>query len=287
MAPRRKSAEYRRTQLQHPELRRRRALGRSRPASYGSCSSSCYAPIPDFNAFCLAYFPETQRLFAAGMDRQAKTSLLLEREEHAAVLRRVRGERPKDQQTSQAIWRALLRLDRDTQWGALLSSLDDAQHLNQLVLVHGHKDQNLPLFVRRIEEHLRDKASSLVVQVPLKLAAATAQTGVKWGLHLAADPPRQDRSRARDARRAARPSDGGGAASHCPCGARQSVAVAEHFDPCASAGTQGVPDGSASRDAVRLPTGHGATAAGVPRGGAVHAAVGARTRARPTGKTRR
>lgn len=138
----------------------------------------------DFNAFCLDYFPQTQRLFATGMDRQAKTSLLLEREDHAAVLRRIRGERPQDQQTSQVIWRALLRLDRDTQWGELLRSLDDAQHLNQLVLVHGNKDQNLRLFVRRIEEHLRDKASSLVVEVPLKLAAAVAETGVKWGLHL-------------------------------------------------------------------------------------------------------
>lgn len=138
----------------------------------------------DFNAFCLDYFPETHRLFAAGMDRQAKTSLLLEREDRAAVLRQVRGQRPEDQQTNQAIWRALLRLDRDTQWGALLNSLDDAQHLNQLVLVHGHKDQNLQLFVRRIEEHLRDKARSLVIQVPLKLAAAIAESGAKWGLHL-------------------------------------------------------------------------------------------------------
>jgi hypothetical protein len=138
----------------------------------------------DFDAFCLDFFRETHRLFSLGMDRQAKMTMLLQREDHAAILRKVRGERPQDQQTRQAVWSALLRLDRDQQWGTLLSSLDGAEHLNQLVLVHGHKDQNLPLFVRRIEEYLRDKARSLVIQVPIKLAAVTAQSGVKWGLHL-------------------------------------------------------------------------------------------------------
>jgi hypothetical protein len=49
----------------------------------------------DLDAFCLDYFDDTHRRFAAGMDRVAKTNLLLQIEEPTAILGRLRDHAPK------------------------------------------------------------------------------------------------------------------------------------------------------------------------------------------------
>ncbi len=158
----------------------------------------------DADAFCLDHFPETYRQFSSGMDRQRKVNHLLERErpEEVFALLRTYQKQPTvsvvppsssvpsiqpatAQQTKQAVWRALLRLDRITQWKDLVASVSEPSHCNQLVLLSGCWDQNVSLFLRRIEEHLREHVpSSRVIEVPLKLSSEPAKTGARWGIHL-------------------------------------------------------------------------------------------------------
>ena len=154
----------------------------------------------DADAFCQDHFFETYQQFSEGMDRQRKVNILLEREnpeEVFSVLRTYQGRRvppppppppptgdePKD--AKQALWRALLRLDRIKQWKELVTSVSDPSAGNQLVLLGATWDQNLALFVRRIEEHLSEHVPTCrVVEVPLQLSSDPAKTGARWGIHL-------------------------------------------------------------------------------------------------------
>lgn len=159
----------------------------------------------DADAFCEDHFFETYQQFSEGMDRQRKVNILLEREnpeEVFSVLRTYQGrqvsqplpptlapappltgDEPKD--AKQALWRALLRLDWGKQWKELVTSVSDPRAGNQLVLLAGTWDQNLALFVRRIEEHLSEHVPTCrMVEVPLLLSAESAKTGARWGIHL-------------------------------------------------------------------------------------------------------
>jgi len=159
----------------------------------------------DADAFCQDHFFETYQQFSAGMDRQRKVNILLKREnpeEVFSVLRTYQGrqvsqplpptiapappptgDEPKD--AKQALWRALLRLDRIKQWKELVTSVSDPSAGNQLVLLAGKWDQNVALFVRRIEEHLSEHVPTCqVVEVPLCLSSDPAKTGARWGIHL-------------------------------------------------------------------------------------------------------
>lgn len=159
----------------------------------------------DADAFCEDHFFETYQQFSEGMDRQRKVNILLEREnpeEVFSVLRTYQGrqvsqplpptiapappptgDEPKD--AKQALWRALLRLDRIKQWKELVTSVSDPSAGNQLVLLGATWDQNLALFVRRIEEHLSEHVPTCrVVEVPLQLSSDPAKTGARWGIHL-------------------------------------------------------------------------------------------------------
>ena len=49
----------------------------------------------DLNAFCLDYFPQVKRLFAAGMDTEQKRSLLLEKEDSARIWAELQTAEPK------------------------------------------------------------------------------------------------------------------------------------------------------------------------------------------------
>ncbi len=146
----------------------------------------------DFDAFCLDYFPEARSRFANNMDRVAKINLLFEQVSSDTVLRRLESTQPTALarlqasilKRKQAVWSALLRLDRYHQWGELVSSLQDASTVNRLLILHGDERQNVGLFVRRIEDYLAEDARCSVVHVPLRMVGATATSGTEWCEHL-------------------------------------------------------------------------------------------------------
>jgi len=88
-------------------------------------------------------------------------------------------------ETKQAVWNALLRLDRIKQWNSLVTSISDPNKESQLVLLSGSWDQKISLFIQRIEEHLREHIpTSEVIKVPLQLSSDPATNAARWGIHL-------------------------------------------------------------------------------------------------------
>lgn len=151
----------------------------------------------DGNAFCLDHYPDTHAQFSDGMNRQQKVSLLMEREEPEAIFAKLREYRspapssasPRPSAGQQAarrtLWRALLRLDRIKQWDTLVTRVSDPNQLNQLAILSGAWNQNVGLFVRRIEEHLHEHIPGCqVIEVPLQAESSPATSGDRWGIHL-------------------------------------------------------------------------------------------------------
>lgn len=99
----------------------------------------------------------------------------------ARAARTERDERPPGKR--RAAWSALLRLDRFEQYGWLLGS-QQSHPINQLVLIHGRPEQNVALFVQRIEEYFRDDARSELITVPMVRDGSRAVRGTTWGVHM-------------------------------------------------------------------------------------------------------
>lgn len=81
-------------------------------------------------------------------------------------------------------WSALLQLDREQQYGKLLMDTIQDRASNRLVILHGQPEQNVTLFIKRVEEFLRDDAGCEVLNVPMVQNASRARSAATWGLHL-------------------------------------------------------------------------------------------------------
>lgn len=87
---------------------------------------------PEFDAFCLDYFPSVKRLFPTGMDRLTKENFLLESVEPTAVLEKLQIDRPDEFQAH--ILRLLdageIKLTKSSPWPAM--SPEAEEYMNQL-----------------------------------------------------------------------------------------------------------------------------------------------------------
>lgn len=158
----------------------------------------------DLEAFCLDYFPHVYQQFTRGMARTEQETLLLSRDQDLApLLARLTALSPSSDSEStwrslgtpsqghSAIFTALLRLDRKPQWRAIRHDLTLRPDANRLVVLRAPQQQNLRLFVRRIEQMLTDPAESGLAQgrvsvrhIPLRLERSAAETASDWSLHL-------------------------------------------------------------------------------------------------------
>ncbi len=83
-----------------------------------------------------------------------------------------------------AAWSALLQLDREQQYGKLLIDTIQDRASNRLVLLHGQPEQNVTLFIKRVEEYLRDDAGCEVLNLPMLQNDSRASSAAMWSLHL-------------------------------------------------------------------------------------------------------
>lgn len=79
---------------------------------------------------------------------------------------------------------AALRLDRYPQWSGVLEACGRPGHL--LLLLHGPRQQNVGLFVQRIERYLSSetRAPHLVCRVRFSMEGATPRNGTDWLRHV-------------------------------------------------------------------------------------------------------
>lgn len=87
-------------------------------------------------------------------------------------------------QRSRPAWSALLQLDREHQYGKLLRDTIQDRASNRLVILHGQPEQNLALFIKRVEEYLRADAGCEVLNVPMLQSSSLASSKETWSLHL-------------------------------------------------------------------------------------------------------
>jgi hypothetical protein len=162
----------------------------------------------DLDSFCLNYFPHLYQRFTRGMNRTEKESLLLRREQDFrgidARLAALRN--PADSAIVSAHWSslaspregvqsavftALTRLDRKTQWRAIRHDLSLKPQANRLVLLRASGNQNLKLFVQRIEKMLThpsggelNRSAVSVRHIPFQLMNSKAERASTWNIHL-------------------------------------------------------------------------------------------------------
>ena len=78
-----------------------------------------------------------------------------------------------------------MRLDRYPQWGGVENACKDAKE-PLLFLLHGPRNQNVGLFVERIQHFLSQETGKhhVVSRVPFKLGEVTPRCGADWVRHL-------------------------------------------------------------------------------------------------------
>lgn len=81
-------------------------------------------------------------------------------------------------------WSALLQLDREQQYGKLVIDTVQDRASNRLVILHGQPEQNVTLFIKRVEEYLRDDAGCQALNVPMLQNDSRASSAATWSLHL-------------------------------------------------------------------------------------------------------
>jgi len=140
----------------------------------------------DFEAFCQDYFSETAQKFGAGTDRQARSSLLLQREGAASVLQKLREEFPNQipagpasdsaDPRSEASLRQrafghgdpYLHCDRGKQFEYMRGALARPDH--QVVLLPGSQGEAHEFFLARLEVALPSNLPRKVLRVPWRKA---------------------------------------------------------------------------------------------------------------------
>lgn len=162
----------------------------------------------DLDAFCLDYFPHVFQQFTRGMNRTEKESQLLLREQdlrgidaRLAALRNPADSTVSSEHWSSlaspqegiqsAVFTALTRLDRKTQWRAIRHDLSLKPQANRLVLLRASGNQNLKLFVQRIEKMLThpsggelNRSAVSVRHIPFQLMNSKAERASTWDIHL-------------------------------------------------------------------------------------------------------
>lgn len=140
----------------------------------------------DFEAFCQDHFPETTQRFGAAMDRQARISLLLQREGAKPVLQRLRDEFPglippgppssdPDVRVEVSLrQRAFghgdpyLHCDRGKQFAYMRGAMARPDH--QVVLLPGSQGEAHEFFLARLEVALPGDIPRKVLRVPWRKA---------------------------------------------------------------------------------------------------------------------
>lgn len=84
-----------------------------------------------------------------------------------------------------AVWNALTRLDRDSQWHNLKDSVDKGAP-NTLVLLHGDSSQGLPVFIERIDRYFatEHRTHCRCVFVPMHKAGSQVVQSSDYSWHL-------------------------------------------------------------------------------------------------------
>lgn len=157
----------------------------------------------DFDAFCMDQFESVYRAFSGTMSRTERENLLLAQIPASLIEDRLQQYgladplelRPRRPATPaqiiaqpgpdlKAAWSALLQLNRDHQYGKLILGAAQPHAPSRLVILHGCIEQNVALFVSRVEEFFRDDVRCEVLTVPMRQRDSRARSAGSWGLHL-------------------------------------------------------------------------------------------------------
>ncbi len=145
---------------------------------------------PDFNTFCLDYFPDVHRKFTGSMDGLAKENFLLQSVSEPILHAKLAEERARLEVLSGpasygAALGAALRLDRTMQWQSVIETSREPDTI--LYLLHGQRERaGLSFFIDRICRFLAPEQGDRhrIFKVPFQVDGVGARTGEDWALRM-------------------------------------------------------------------------------------------------------